>query len=292
MLKRLSELRASATARGPTTRFPFLDETERSPVLAGRSYLVSAYPFTGKTELMVRVVREWPEEVLYISEEPAVIWEDRATALGDGPDNLLVCHAMGLTLPEIAAVASATNWGVLIVDSVKLLGIRDENAVAEVTAKMRPFIAAQQARNGLIIFLHHTRKGGGNHGEGAAGSHAFLAVVDTALELLRVKEQNQRLLRGESRVDPVESLVYARDVEGHFTVVEIPVQGPQLMDRILTCLSHEWMITSEIKEQLSDVSMDKVVQVLRGLTRQGKVERDPSMAEGKMQGVTYRWRRS
>jgi DNA repair protein RadA/Sms len=60
---------------------------------------------------------------------------------------------------------------------------------------MAPINAARQA-NKTLIFLHHERKGGGQHGEGIAGGHAALGVVDVGLELVRdPNHANRRVLK-------------------------------------------------------------------------------------------------
>jgi predicted ATP-dependent serine protease len=51
-------------------------------VVKGWSHLVAAFPKTGKTELMVRALADWPDDkVLYVTEEPKSVWQARLLKL-------------------------------------------------------------------------------------------------------------------------------------------------------------------------------------------------------------------
>ena len=202
-LNRLSDLRRLARLRAPTRRLPFLDgDVALSPFQEGRSYLLSAYSKVGKTEVMIRVVQQWGEEewgarqVLWVSEESQSIWEDRALKLPDFPDNILIAHAMGIKLEQLGELIEEVEHQVLVIDTVKMLQIKDENDVGEVMAKLTPLLAKQQREGNIAILLHHTRKQGGSHGMSASGSHAFSAATDAVLEIQRGKPDNRRKLLG------------------------------------------------------------------------------------------------
>jgi Helix-turn-helix domain len=75
-------LQAEAIAQGipPVTFKPFLGRD--GYVVKGWSHLVAAYPKTGKTELMVRALADWPtDKLLYVTEEPKSVWQARLLKL-------------------------------------------------------------------------------------------------------------------------------------------------------------------------------------------------------------------
>lgn len=300
-LTRLSEFREQARHRPPTVRLPFLNEVELSPFREGRSYLVSAYSKVGKTEIFIRTCQLWGEEewgsreVLWVSEESQMIWEDRSLILPKLPDNISIGNAMGMPLKDIGAMVNDTPWDVLVIDTVKMLRIQDENDTAEVMSKLTPLLAKQQEENKIAIFLHHTRKAGGSHGMSASGSHAFSAAVDAVLEISRYKKKNQRLLSGEGRIEPVASLVYELDEETGLFLVTGQLEDYQksnVGDRMLAVMTKEWMTTKKVSALLDPEPSD-AGKALRMLARDGKVERDPPMVDGqRAQGKTYRWRKA
>ena len=206
-LRRFSEYYALAKSRPPTVPMPFLGQIEKTPFQAGFSHILAADSKVGKTELTIRVVMGWPDhEVLWFSEESQGVWEKRALLIGRpvGP-NVRLCHAMGLSSKVIIEMVRESEWDVLVIDTVKLLQIVDENDPAEVMKKLQPILAIQQERKKLAIFLHHKRKAGGEAGSATAGSYQFRGSVDVTLELSRHKKKNQRRLHGFARIqDPEE----------------------------------------------------------------------------------------
>ena len=284
-LRLLSEYRELAKLRPPTVRLPFLGKVDISPFLEGRSYLLSAYSKTGKTELMIRVVLGWDRKILWITEESQRIWEDRAVGLAEGGENVTICHAMGLPLKDIGRVVDQTEWDVLVVDTVKVLQIVDENDSAEVMKKLQPLLARQQAQNKIAIFLHHTRKAGGLHGVGAAGSFAFTAAVDVSLFIDRYKKKNQRRLFGNGRIEQVEDIVYILE-EGQMLVQK---EVGNVSERLMEAMTGEWQSTKKLAGGLDPEPAD-AGKVLRVLAKQGRVERRPPMFEGALQGTTFYWR--
>lgn len=289
-LRRLSEYRALASNREPTPRLPFLNEKDKSPFLANRSYLLVAMSKLGKTSLMVRIAMGWSEyEVLWISEEGQGFWEDRSLKLDSGGENIMICHAMGLSPKQISTVVEETEWDILVIDTVKLLQIADENDAAEVSKKLRPFLKIQQEQGKIAIFLHHSRKAGGTFGLGAAGSHAFMAVIDNELEISRHPSVgNQRRLTGYGR-ETIESLVYEMTREGEIERMSVVPEQGKVSERLMEVIASEWQSTKELAELLDPEPKD-AGRALKTLAKQGKVERRPPLDEGTKQGKVYSWR--
>lgn len=151
----------------------------------GWSHILAGFPKSGKTEFIVRVITEWSEETaLFISEEPKSIWEARLRGLPEKYSNMTIYFGLGVRPKDILDRIKTGSESVVVVDTLRnILGLADEKDNSEVARAMIPFIAAARERGKTLIFLHHTRKGSGDHGEGIAGAHAFLGVVDVALEL-------------------------------------------------------------------------------------------------------------
>ena len=286
-IRLLSEYVELAAQRKPEVALPFLGQVENSPFSEGFSYLFTAYSKTGKTELMIRLALEWgSHRILWITEESQFVWEKRAVALGIGVEgnHVGMCHAMGLPLKDIGQAVDETEWDILVVDTVKVLQIIDENDPTEVMKRFRPLLAKQQREGKTIIFLHHTRKAGGVHGLGAAGSGAFTAAVDKSLFIDRVREKNQRRLFGDGRIIPIEDIFYMLE-NGEMSVVKKEVS---LSVRLLEVLTESWQSTKELTEALNPAPAD-AGKALRVMVKQGKVERDPEKGG---QGTTFYWRRA
>ncbi len=284
-LRLLSEYPALAANREPTKRFPFLGEIEKSPFLEGRSYIIVALSKMGKTALTIRVVLDWTDQkILWITEESRRTWEDRSLKLkleGKGT-NVMLCHAMGMAVKDIERVVNQTEWDVLVIDTLKVLQIPDENDTAEVMKRLRPFLAKQQEEDKLTIFLHHSRKAGGAYGLAGAGSHAFIAAVDTELEIAPYKQTNQRRLSGRGR-DDVEPLVYMLE-DGKMTVVQ---KVGSISEQLMEVLTSEWQSTKELAEALDPEPKD-AGRALKALAALGRIERNPPKGG---QGTTFYWRR-
>ena len=85
----------------------------------------------------------------------------------------------------------------VILDTIRLLQLRDENDNSQINLALTPLIALCRNLHKTLILAHHTRKGSGDYGEAAAGSHAFLGIVDVAVELHRDRNvDRRRIIRG------------------------------------------------------------------------------------------------
>ena len=156
-------------------------------IVEGWSHLLAGYPRSGKTELLFRAIREWLDEgrsVVYLTEEPRSIWEQRLRRRSGDWSNLHVAFALG-TPPEVLfRRAFEGEEEIVIVDTLRnLLNLRDETDNSEVARVLNPWVAGARRAEKTLIMAHHMRKGGGKRGEGISGGHALLGVFDIALEL-------------------------------------------------------------------------------------------------------------
>jgi len=286
-----------ANGRTPLTYLPLLGQ--ENFFVKGWSHILAAYPKSGKTELLVRVLSEWVgESILYFTEEPRGVWEARLDLL---PESYTLKHvtirfALGMTPQEILDRIKKGPETVVVIDTVRnLLGLHDEKDNSEVARAMIPYIAATRQKGQTPIFVHHDKKSGGEDGRGITGGHAFLAVVNIAIELLREKG-NRRRLRGWGHVIEVPELLYEKQSDGTFKALGSPeaITLEEVKERAALALEDNWQKTAKVEETIGDPkpSRDNLIKALEALARDGQAERDPPISEGKRQGVAYQWRRA
>ena len=293
-----SELIASAEHASDLPMLPMLGQ--RKYLVEGWSHLLAGYPRSGKTELLFRAIREWLDEghsVVYLTEEPRSIWEQRLRHRQDDWSNLQVVFALG-TPPEVL-FRRAFEGGeeIVIVDTLRnLLNLRDETDNSEVARVLNPWVAGSRRTEKTLIMAHHMRKGGGQHGEGISGGHALLGVFDIALELGRDDHHAaRRTIKGYARLIETPEMVYERSEDGTFRALGDPEQLrlSEVRDRVEAVLSDDWGKTKDVLEALDEPrpGQEQVRLALGALARAGMAERDPPI-EQDAPGKTHRWRRT
>jgi hypothetical protein len=290
---RATDLQALAREEGRALRYlPLLGR--EGYIVRGFTHLISGYAKAGKTQLLAQVVGEWQEEpVLWFTEEPQAVWEARLARLPDAYHHVTLYFALGCPRQELLERIAQGQEAVVIIDTTKLLGIADPDHAGEVTAVLAPVIASCREAGKTLILVHHERKGGGQHGEGIAGSHAFLALVDIALELLRDdKSPRRRIIRGYGRIVTVPDLCYEMGEDGTLVPLGDPEELAleQVKDRALSLLTEEWQSLRDIMSGMGDPkpSEDQVRRALNALVEEGKAERDPPL--GTKGNKAHRWR--
>ena len=92
----------------------------------------------------------------------------------------------------------------------------------------------------------------------------------------------------------VESLLYELDCQGKMVLLgqANSVKLAQVKVRVLEVLTSEWQPTKDIASALGDPqpSGEQVRQALMSLAAEGKVERDPRMAEPTLRGKAQKWK--
>lgn len=110
----------------------------------------------------------------------------------------------GLGFAEMLGVIRgwATPGGLVVIDTLaKWAEVKDENDAAVMGAALDAIIQVAQDLHIAIIIIHHTKKGGGEHGEALRGSSAILGSVDHVIEVEFVKDSDQRVLVMYGRLD-------------------------------------------------------------------------------------------
>jgi len=277
-------------------------DVEYLPVLGEEGFFVNAwthvlagYPKTGKTELMVRLVREWSEEkVLYLTEDPQGAWRSRIGRI-EGPwRHVDFGFALGVGPAAVVQAIESRDATVVVVDTLRtILGLEDENDNGAVAKVLMPLLQVSRRKSVTLVFLHHTRKEGGAHGRAVAGAHSLIGAVDVVLELDRVENaSNRRRLTGLARVIQVPNLLYEQQEDLTFKALGDPaaVEAEAMRARVLDVLDQEWTKTADVHERLSEPkpSSETSRKALISLLEDGLIERDPAES---IPGKAYRWRR-
>lgn len=284
----------------PLKRLPMLGVVEQSPIIRGFSHLLSAYPKTGKTELLARLASEWSAEglrVLYVTEEPQRIWAARLQNLPLGFDTLDLVFALGMTAPDIKEVIASGDDDVVVIDTIRLLGFNDEKDNSEIFRVLAPIIKVCRDGDKTCVFAHHNRKGGGEYGEAASGGHVFLGIVDIGIEVQRDPHAtNRRLVKTLGRVIDVPDVIYELQSDGTMKMLGDPhnLEFQQVKHRVIEQVGPDWQSTKEIRQELLEPkpSVDQLTNALNSAASEGTIERDPPIAEGAKKGKTYRWRKT
>lgn len=190
---------------------------------------LSAAPKAGKTTLTAELVRALGEgrhaflgsrlegcPVLYVSEESEHEWQERGAGHQlEGVhviprEQLVGAPAWEQLLPELGDEAEELECGLVVLDTFrKLAKLKDggENDAGTIQQAFEP-VHALAARGLAVLILHHDRKGGGEHGEGASGSSALVGALDCLLTLSRHgDDRHRRRLSALSRWPSPEELV-------------------------------------------------------------------------------------
>lgn len=252
-------------------------------IVKGWTTLIAGYPKGGKTELLTRLCRDWrAERILYVTEEPEAIWAHRLHTLGGRWAHLTLLLGLGMEPADILAEIAHDEASVVVIDTVRnILQIRDETDNSEVARVLAPLIATCRAASKTLLLTHHIRKGGGQHGEGITGGHAFLGIVDCGLEVLRDPNltPHQRRIRGWGRLHPIREIIYALNDDGTMQALGDPqeLQLEQVKCRVLDTLNGEWSKTRDVYEALGELrpGIRSLRDALNALAMEGLIERDP-----------------
>jgi hypothetical protein len=153
-----------------------------------------------------------------------------------------------LTFTQILALigrwSEANPAGLVFIDTLAIwAGIEDENDAAKVTRALGAVMALAQRTGLAIILVHHTRKGGGDHGEAIRGSGAMLGTVDIAAELTYT---------GDERYPDERYLT----LSGRIILPERYRLGFDRMTKTYTMVDLDERAESETDDDLAGVSLD------------------------------------
>jgi hypothetical protein len=256
---------------------------------------VAGPPKVGKTELLLACAREWGAagvRVHWLSEEGLGVWAERFRRVG-APDGLLVTPALGADPEELLKHALAVESDVVVVDTIRTLWRVDELDNPVIAGMFARWNAALAGRT--VIFVHHLRKGGGQHGEGVAGGFAFVGSVDRVIELLYdPNQENRRRLRFLSRIEAPPELVCELTADGRLVIRGEPtaLARAEVKETLAALADDVWRTLAQFLQLLPEPrpSADQVRRALNELTDDGILERDPP--PGAKGNKAHRWRRA
>lgn len=267
-------------------------------IVNGFSHLLASYPKCGKTTLLAQMVLDWSgagTQVLYLTEEPQLAWEERLRDLPAGWDDVSFIFALGMDYKAILQAIKGGDEEVVIIDTLRLLGIADENDNACASRAQIPLIMLCRNKKQTLIFAHHTNKVGGNYGKAIAGAHAIFGNVDIALELQNDGHSpKRRKLKGYGRIIEVPELIY--ELQGKELVAlgsPEDLSLEELKGGFQDVLSGDWQKTQELITAIEDPrpSTPHALKALEVLVRDGVGERNPPIGTGsKKGGKGYQWR--
>lgn len=264
----------------------------------GWSHLVAGYPRSGKTELLAAACSDWAlsgKKVLYATEESVDIWARRAASRKLHTQNYNILFGLGHGPEALFSRVFSGEEEVVVIDTLRnLLGLRDETDNSKLAEAINPWVAAARANNKTFILAHHTRKGGGAHGEGIAGGHGLLGMFDIAIEVLRDNHKaNRRIIRAYARLISPPELLYG--LEGTtFKALGQPdnVSAAGLANELLDILKQTgvWMSTRDVMLRLDPQPSEATLRrALLALAEEGQIERIPPLSAGAAQGQTPYW---
>ena len=99
---------------------------------------------------------------------------------------------------RLCGSVEAIKPSLVIVDTmIRFVDIADGNDYATTVAALSPYVDLARAKGFHILFTHHSRKSGGEHGTELMGSVGITAAADTVLSL--AVENDRRILYGFGR---------------------------------------------------------------------------------------------
>src|SRR5262249_16972316 len=185
---------------------------------------------------------------------------------------------------------------IVVIDAIRNLGLlpKDESDSGAIAAKLNPWIRDFRKAGKTPFFLHHNRKGGGEHGEAIAGGHGLLGAVDMAVGLHADRAHNRRQIQAFARVIQPDPLLYERQTDGSLQAIGAPqeVALAELLPRVYQLLTDDWAGTSRLFKQLPEPKPSKrqFAKALWQLARDEKAERHPPIAQ-KAERKRVSWRR-
>jgi len=290
----------------PPAKLPFLNFPEEAcPLVEGWSHVIAGKPKIGKTELILQVIMGWEDKrVLWLTEEPRSAWVLRV-ALMDAwmdtvPGNFMLITGCRAEEPEALLAEAKEGADVVVLDTVKLLRIRDENDNAGITRALTPWTAWGEQTTTTLIFIHHNRNAEGTYGDEVAGGHAWVANLDLFLTVKRKtgkKEDNRRQVEGIGRVYENKPFMYTFDPETR-AIECMPYGGneaEEVMKRVLEVMQEavgpHGLTTAEVRNQLTNVSKRQTLDALTALAEEGSngLVRVPPLSTN-AKGQTIVWR--
>jgi hypothetical protein len=254
--------------------------------------MLSAAPKAGKSTLLRSLLsdlysggplaggRTLTEPTLIVSEETIAQWSRQSETLGLPKDLVHLCAQPFYTKPTcaewerlvfgVAEKARELKPRLVIFDTLSnLWSVRDENSAAEVNTALMPIRAISQT-GASVILVHHDRKSGGSHGEGARGSSALCGFPEALVQLRRYRDEpgeTRRKLLYVGRFDGTEPQVILDCIADRYRVLGAAesVEDNDLVQQVLDLLppDGEGVSYEQIRSRVQGLGNTKLRALLR-----------------------------
>jgi AAA domain/Bifunctional DNA primase/polymerase, N-terminal len=117
----------------------------------------------------------------------------------------------------------------VVIDTLAIWGdIKDENDAAATTKAIAAISVMAQMTDAAVVLVHHSRKGGGEHGESIRGSGAIFAAVDQSIELgftnERQSDDRSLAITGRLTFGEVKTLAFDRPTMTYTITTRVPIE--------------------------------------------------------------------
>lgn len=186
-------------------------------LIDGWMHLLASHAKTGKTTLLLFLIREWFEklgdkcpEVLWLSEEGEHVWDYRRKHHNFRMLPINVVYGLKHSSDDLMVEACMGKEQIVIIDTASaLMEMPDENNNTTVTKVLKVWINALRQYNKTTILVHHLRKSDGAFGTSIAGATSWQRLVDVVLEVREVDDHpERRLVIPRSRVNVPNQMMY------------------------------------------------------------------------------------
>lgn len=212
-------------------------------------------------------------------EDPPVLVRNRLKTMCDFvPDGVFVSAGKAWGEVErlrLAEYIKALSLQLVVIDPLILWkpGTR-ENVAEEVGVLMYSLRQVVQETGCTVVVVHHSRKSGGDYGEGMRGSNAILGACDVAIELQK-KEPGEAIMRVTSRLSTVEDERIELDPETLTLFSLGPAAGAKVKQRqaeILRAIRTAGPIgATELQKDL-EVNKATLQRDLKAMKKSGQIE--------------------
>jgi len=280
------------------------DETTiRSPLIEGWLILYTGKPKIGKTELLSQTILNWQDEksVLWFSEEGFSVWVEKTIRTPSAiiHNDFAFVQVEDNDTQWIQSTIKRIQPNVVVIDTIKLLGIEEENKPSEIRAALKPYYLLAHQKNITIILIHHDRKAVGTFGDQISGSNSFPATADVTMSIKRVSlvlTDTKRVVEVSGRADNTE-FAYMLDKEtGQMVILGDPanLKLAGLKTRIAAILTDDLLTTTMIRDIVvadgkGEASKASFSTALNQMAGDRECVRVPDISEGSMKRKTVYW---
>jgi hypothetical protein len=167
-----------------------------------------------------------------------------------------------VTLAKVTLWLKANPDGLVFIDTLAVwASVEDENDASQTTKAIEQVMALAQVHDAPVVIIHHTRKGGGQHGEAIRGSGAILATPDISIELKYTEDDtDERYLDTQGRVIFPERILVSFDRDTmSYSRLDITERGNEAIEKDLAMIPYDGPGVKQGQTGLSWRRLDQLV---------------------------------